>query len=408
MWDCISFMISNGKMILNNDIVLPLGTAARDVLNISDDIYEQMYALYEKANACFDRYIDSRLLNDWHEANQRLIELDEMLIRYPLFRYLRRGNEILQYVRKITSPAHECAVNDSESRQYGNISGGSARFIRAANTGTCNYSINRLISGIPLSVRRRNTICKPDIEYSHLCVVYGKMLEDIRVFGTTIRYCWDSYISSDEKINSISCLQALAKYLSGTPFAAEGSNLSESIFDYYKWETAVDVEYTHPVGSTLSDPYRLYASYTTCSLLFLLKIDLYESLNAGHMIRRCGYCRKFFLLENGYHAKYCSTPPDESTKYSCAQLAYRNGFSKESAGNNPLGQTMNRCYNRLKKSFQRNNITREERDLLWSKAQTIYWTYARSGIEPAELDKMLCTDNLYRKCDIEKRRGRSN
>ena len=78
-----------------------------------------------------------------------------------------------------------------------------------------------------------------------------------------------------------------------------------------------------------SGEYQIVETYTTENLLMLLKIDFYKALEAGHMIRQCAYCGRFFLLTKRLHTKYCDNPAPNSPEYTCAQMGYRLTRRKE-------------------------------------------------------------------------------
>ena len=99
----------------------------------------------------------------------------------------------------------------------------------------------------------------------------------------------------------------------------------------------------------------------------MLKLDFYKALEAGHIIRKCQNCGRYFLLQKGYHTKYCDLPNPANPKYTCAQLGYRLRGIKEDAEGSPLAQALYRCYQRIDKDRSRGVITAEERTRLREK-----------------------------------------
>lgn len=65
--------------------------------------------------------------------------------------------------------------------------------------------------------------------------------------------------------------------------------------------------------------FAIAQEHTTNSLQMLLKADFMTALNAGHNIRRCIVCKKYFLVRSGVHALYCEgrCPLDE--RFTCRQ-----------------------------------------------------------------------------------------
>ena len=120
-----------------------------------------------------------------------------------------------------------------------------------------------------------------------------------------------------------------------------------------------------------------------------------RSLGAGHVIRQCECCRRYFLLTKGYHTKYCDHPNPDNPKYTCAQLGYRQTGMKEAARDDPKKQALLRCYQRLNKDVSRGNLTSEQRDVLYSKAEDLHHE-ARLNPEITfeAFDRSLATDHL--------------
>ena len=85
-----------------------------------------------------------------------------------------------------------------------------------------------------------------------------------------------------------------------------------------------------------SGAFKVYEYYEADRLQTMLKLDFYKGLEAGHLIRRCENCGRYFLLRKGYHTKYCDLPNPINPKYTCAQLGYRIRGVKEEAEDSPL------------------------------------------------------------------------
>ncbi len=50
-----------------------------------------------------------------------------------------------------------------------------------------------------------------------------------------------------------------------------------------------------------SGTFKVYEYYETTHLQTMLKLDFYKALEAGHIIRKCQNCGRYFLLQKGYH-----------------------------------------------------------------------------------------------------------
>lgn len=159
-----------------------------------------------------------------------------------------------------------------------------------------------------------------------------------------------------------------------------------------------------------SGAFKVYEYYEADRLQTMLKLDFYKGLEAGHLIRRCENCGRYFLLRKGYHTKYCDLPNPINPKYTCAQLGYRIRGVKEEAEDSPLTQAFYRCFQRIDKDKSRGNITTEERELLWEKAQELYHTARTKPRTSYEaFNTSLSTERLYPLCGIQRKskpRGR--
>ena len=110
---------------------------------------------------------------------------------------------------------------------------------------------------------------------------------------------------------------------------------------YYDGCIELDFE-TRTSGSGTCD-FQVLEKYATESLLMLLKIDFYKALEAGHPIRQCEYCGRFFLLTKQLHTKYCDNPALDNPKYTCAQMGYRLPCRKEEPGDDPKADVLRRA-----------------------------------------------------------------
>ena len=113
------------------------------------------------------------------------------------------------------------------------------------------------------------------------------------------------------------------------------------------------------------------------------------------------------MLEKGYHTKYCDMPYPEDPQYTCRQIGYRNTGMKEAAKDNPLKQSLLHCYQRLNQDVSRGNLTSGERDILYTKAEELYFDARKNpNIRNEDFDKSLATKNLCQLCGIDRKSGR--
>ena len=135
-----------------------------------------------------------------------------------------------------------------------------------------------------------------------------------------------------------------------------------------------------------------------------MKLDFYKGLEAGHLIRKCELCGRLFLLQKGYHTKYCDSPNPDNPRYSCAQLGYRIRGVKEAAADSPLTQALSRCYQRIDKDKARGIITAEEQMRLRAKAEELYHeARTQPGMPYEAFNESLATRNLYPLCGVQRK-----
>ena len=97
----ISFCVGN-KTIEVNGQEFSLGELSAECLNITADDYADLHKVSKQVVKKLNAYESSLSLDDWFQANETLIQLDEMLRRYHLFRLLRDDMSILSEAREFT------------------------------------------------------------------------------------------------------------------------------------------------------------------------------------------------------------------------------------------------------------------------------------------------------------------
>ena len=168
--------------------------------------------------------------------------------------------------------------------------------------------------------------------------------------------------------------------------------------------TPIILDFEVGISDSKSRSFQVLEKYTAENLMMLLKIDFYKALSAGHLIRQCEYCGRFFLLTKRLHTKYCDNPAPDNPKFTCAQMGYQRSRKKEQPEDDPKADSLRRCLNRITQDCSRNIITPEERDLLKAKANELYHeAKIRSGVTYEEFEKSLASRNLYPLCNVVKK-----
>lgn len=166
----------------------------------------------------------------------------------------------------------------------------------------------------------------------------------------------------------------------------------------------VELKFETVASDSGTNEFQVLEKYTTESLLMLLTVDFYKALGAGHLIRQCEYCGRFFLLTKRLHTKYCDNPAPNNPRYTCAQMGYHKSRKKEQPEDDPKADSLRRCLNRITQDCSRKRITPEERDRLKAKANELFHeAKIRSGVTYEEFEKSLASENLYPLCNVSKK-----
>ena len=363
MYRTILFYVGKKNIILNEQS-FTLGQLTAEILNITPNEYHQMKEILLQAEEEINRYRQTKDADRWYNANQHLSQLDRQLCSYQLFRLIKDE----QY-----SPS------------------GAESFLTRL--------LQQTLEGF-------EPVPQEELEYRWAAYqeafdTYCSVLSNLSSFNQTIRFFIDYYLSALKKLTPENYAAVLYDYLND-PRAAQ-KMIANPLNGGGLYSNADPVMLRFVPRETVpgSDEYQIYEYYEVNNLQTLLKMDFYRALGAGHIIRRCECCRRYFLLTKGYHTKYCDRPNPDNPKYTCAQLGYRQTGMKEAARDDPKKQALLRCYQRLNKDVSRGNLTSEQRDVLYSKAEDLHHeARLNPGITFEAFDASLATDHLCQLCNI--------
>lgn len=364
----ISFYLGKDTIVVGED-TFPLGELSAEILNLSPDEYHQMKQELNQARAQMDLYLQTENVNHWEQAVKALQQLDDMLCAYPLLNLLKQRPDTLRETEQLLEKYQMSRIHHFQ------------------------FDEQQLKDGWR--------------EFDRTYAKYCSILEDIASFNQTIRNFIRYRLQHLKKLDASNYALALADFLNdgylaykliANPLAGTGlfTNREE-----------VNLRFVPRPVEEDSETFEIFEYYEVSNLQTLLKMDFYRGLRIGHVIRRCEYCGRYFLLSKGYHTKYCDQPNPQNPKYTCAQLGYRQTGQKEKAKDDPLKQSLWRCYQRLNKDVSRDKLTSEQRDVLYAAAQDLHFEGRRNpNITFEEFDKMLSTKELCKRCGIE-RKGRT-
>ena len=154
--------------------------------------------------------------------------------------------------------------------------------------------------------------------------------------------------------------------------------------------------------------YVIAEYYASNKLQFILKLDFLKALAAGHQIRRCESCGRFFMVTKGFKTKYCPTASPIDPSRTCEQVARREKRMREKKADDPKTGSYKRCITRLARMCERGSITEEQKQMLAQKAgEYVYQARFMARYSDKELEEKLSSENLYRECGMEPpKRGR--
>lgn len=372
MYRTITFYVGKKTIVLGEQSFM-LGQLTAEILNISPEEHQTMMQILSQAMDEMKQYRETKDTSHWASANQHLLELDRKLCAYQLFRLLKED---------------PCVLQETES--------------------LLNTLAQEALDGFDIA--EEEEIAQPEaVEYHWAAYVenyktYRSILTNLASFNQTIRFFIQHYLSTLRKMDSENYAAALYEYLNDPraaqkiiagPFSGGGlySNADPVLLRFVPRRIDPEV-----------DEYQIFEYYEVYNLQTLLKMDFYRALGAGHVIRKCEYCGRYFMLTKGYHTKYCDQPNPQHPEFTCAQLGYRQTGLKEAAKDDPLKQSLFRCSQRLNKDVSRGNLTAEEREILYEKAMELHFDARQTPeISFEAFDRSLATDNLCSLCGIQRR-----
>lgn len=361
MFGMISFCIGN-KTIEVNGREFSLGELSADCLNITIPEYREMKAQLEAGRQKVEGYLASRNPDDWKACHREFVRLEEMLCRFRLFRVIRGTHSYLTNVEDFFKKQAEYEKEGMD-----------AAYVWEKAQG--------------------------------LYDSYGDILFDLATFNDTIRSFMEMFLSRLEGSGPSAYVEALHDFLYDErsykwipgPLGRSGG--------FYTAADSITLWCIPQETAPGSGVFQIYKRYEGYRLQTLLKLDFYGALEAGYTIRRCQYCRRFFLCKDGRRTKYCDRPAPGDPSHTCAQLGYRLYGIKEAAGDDPRVCSLRRCRQRLDKDFSRGNITAEERERLYRKAKDLFHqAQTRPGVSFDRFEQSLASEHLYTLCGIQRKR----
>lgn len=346
MFSSITFSVGKKTISLYGRELL-LGELSVQVTNIWYYQTQEMYDLLKEGKNFTVQYEETLDYSFWYRANDSFLKLETKLRQFPLFTLLRRTQSVLWDTTVL------------EHRDW------------------------------PV--------------YKAYFEQFKAILNDIVMFRDVIGHFTSLCIMPLQTLNSSNISTEISR-LTDNYFTIYFPEEKRAVAYPYHNNKPIMLDFESRVDDSTAGDMQIIEIYTVKDLLMLLKIDFYKALEAGHLIRQCEYCGRFFLLTKRLHTKYCDDPAPDNPKYTCAQMGYRQTRRKEQPEDDPKADSLRRCLNRITQDCSRNTITPEERDLLKAKANELYHeAKIRSGITYEEFETSLASRNLYPLCKVTRK-----
>jgi hypothetical protein len=231
---------------------------------------------------------------------------------------------------------------------------------------------------------------------------YREIVHDIYAFNRTMFWFIDQYLGRLKKLDEKNCAAALYDFLHNprrekmivNPISDDGQIFT--IFD------PVNVQYIPREVPGTSGEFMIFEYYQIEHLQSFLKVDFYHAFKAGHLIRRCKNCHKFFLLTQGFNTVYCDRPIPGRPHRNCRNQGAKN-IANMNTKDNPVRREHNRAYGRVNTDCNRGHITIEERDHARNRLIDLRDEGLSGKYTDAELSALMQSEALYKSLGIVRR-----
>lgn len=401
MFRKLVFYVGNKYLEVNGQS-FPLGEISRDILNFPEDKYKKISEVDEKAFRYCEKYKETEDEEYLLKANEYYLKLDELVQSLPIVKLIHNAPDILYNIREYTTQISFFDDEELAKAEEAEIE----EFIKIANeflekhaeeTGDIKVTVEDLISKDVL-------MGKPDLkEYYEYVMDYHYIISDIVSFIRTIQNFISQHLQHLITLNPENYAAALYHFLNREDNYKVIANPLSGTGNFYDKEPVM-LKYIPEETESGSGQYKIYEQYETNIFMTLLKTDFYKALEAGHLIRRCQFCKKYFITTKGYHTKYCNNTIPGRPDVTCRQMAYSLGNPKELAADDPIFQAYYRCKMRIRQDCTRGRISSEDKKVLLKKADSYVFDAAiKLNISIETLEEKLSTANLCKECNVERK-----
>ena len=366
MFNDICFYVK-GNMIEVNGRDFLLGELSASCMNIPPAEFEEIYDKYKSAEYIMNHEINAEKdiaveyippsKEDWLKLNGIMIEIDTALKNHKIFQVFDTQNAA-GFFERFTDIDDTMIAHETRELYYKTAS------------------------------------------------LYKPVIDDIFNFNKTMYYFVNDFLSHLKKLDPENFAAAYYDFLTN-PMAYKMT--ANPIMNEYMSYTSADFLEMNMIPKEITDgcgEYVIAEYYHVDRLQSFLKVDFLKCLMAGHHIRRCEHCGRFFLMTKGYKTRYCDKAAPENPRFTCNQMAYRTVRIKEENADNPKYQSYRRCLNRVMRSYQSKVIDEKQKSVLLRQAEELYHRAMTSPeFSNEEFEQQMQSENLYKLCgfDVPKR-----
>ena len=374
----------HGSTIEYGGEIFPAGELTADILNFVPEDYSPIRRLLDRMKDLAKQYEDTLDRGVWWELNNQLIELRSQLMRYRVFQILLKEddqflNETQQYKESYSFfTDEEMGEQECSKDQW-------LKMHRQKEEDSWTPPFLLIVDGSREDKWRY---------YKLQMARYQRYIDDIIVFNSTIHNFINFFLSKLKRNSPENYAAALYQFYHDERLVekliANPTSLEHSFYQKYDHCVVSYVPRELPDGT-----FAIAQEHTTDSMQMLLKADFMTALNAGHNIRRCIVCKKYFLVRSGVHALYCEgrCPLDE--RFTCRQYGSY-GIQKEMARDVPKIKAKITAFNRIRKDYQRGAITEEEmRQLKDAVRDKLFDALSSTDISNEDFKQSISSERLY-------------
>ena len=374
---------THGSTVEYGGEIFPAGELTADILNFTPEDYPPIQHLLDRMKNLAKQYEDTLDRGIWWELNNQFIELRSQLMRYRVFRILLQEDE--QFLNETQQYTENASLFTDEEMDEQDCSAERLLEMHRQKEEGRTPPFLLIVAG------NRNDKWR---YYKLQMARYRRYIEDFIVFNPTI-HNFINFLLSKLKRNAPEEYAAALYQFYNDERLVEKLIVNPTSLDRTFYQKYDPCEVSYLPRELPDGTFAIAQEHTTDSLQMLLKADFMTALNAGHNIRRCIVCKKYFLVRSGVHALYCEgrCPLDE--RFTCRQFGSYE-IQKELAQDVPKIKAKMTAFARIRKDYQRGAITEEEmRQLKDAVRDKLFDALSRPDISNEDFKESISSEQLY-------------